>query len=1088
MFMTAMIQTRNKLLHHNPNPTFGFTTFAASIFQSFSNHSAYRTKDISFPPTQEPVFQFKDSTNLLNNNTNPIFPSTHLGAAVLPEKPAYSVPTVSDKCEYLVQKYLLSFSEHDAHRLHLDIIKYGAVKDLYLCNTLINLYVKNADLISAHDVFDEMPNRNLVTWACLITGYSQNGMPDEACRVFQEMVSSRFIPNHYACGSALRSCQGLGACGLRLGMQIHGLLLKTGHASNEVVSNVLISMYGSCAGNGDYAWRVFEEIENKNSVSCNSIISVYSQRGAISAFELFSYMQKEDLGFTFKPTEFTFGSLITTAANHVNCGLLLLEQLLANIEKSGLLEDLYVGSALLSGFGRFGSLDTAMKVFKRMGARNAVSLNGLMVGLVRLGQGEDAAKVFMEMRDLVKINSDSFVVLFSAFPEFSSFEEGKIRGRELHAYVIRTGLCNSKAAIGNALINMYSKFGEIQIAHSVFQIMVNKDSVSWNSMISALDQNDCFEDAMSTFQSMRRTGLIASNYSLISTLSSCGSLNWIRLGEQLHSEGIKLGLDFDVSVSNTLLALYADTGRVAECKKLFALMLEHDQVSWNTIIGALGDSETSISEAIEYFIQMMCAGWSPNNVTFINVLSAISSLSLLGLVRQIHALVLKYSAMDANSIENTFLACYGKCGEMDYCENIFCGMSNRKDDVSWNLMISGYLHNEILPKAMDLVWLMLHKGQKLDGFTFASVLSACASIATLEHGMEVHACAIRACLESDIVVGSALVDMYAKCGRIDYASRFFDLMPVRNIYSWNSMISGYARHGHGHKALDLFTKMKLDGQTPDHVTFVGVLSACSHVGFVEQGMDYFDSMSKQYGLTPRIEHFSCMVDILGRAGQMNKLEDFINKMPLKPNALIWRTVLGACGRASTRKTDLGRKAAHMLLELEPHNAVNYVLLANMYASGGKWEDVAEARRAMREATVRKEAGCSWVSMRDGVHVFVAGDQSHPDKHAIYEKLKELHKRIRDAGYVPQIKYALYDLELENKEELLSYHSERLAVAFVLTRTSDMPIRIMKNLRVCGDCHSAFRYISQVVGRQIVLRDSNRFHHFADGKCSCNDYW
>ncbi|OIT26855.1 PREDICTED: putative pentatricopeptide repeat-containing protein At5g09950 [Nicotiana attenuata] len=1060
MFMAALIQTRNKLLlHQNPNPTYTFSTFAASILQSFSNDFAYptitTTKDKAFHPYQ---------------------------------KPAYFAPTVSDKCEFLVQKYLFSCSEFDAHRLHLDILKNGVDKDLYLCNTLINLYVKGGDLVSAHDIFDEMLDRNLVTWACLITGYSQNGMPDEACHVFREMVSSGFIPNHYACGSALRACQSLGACGLRLGMQIHGLLLKTGHASNEVVSNVLISMYGSFAGTGDYAWRVFEEIEYKNSVSCNSIISVYSQRDAVSVFQLFSDMQKEDLGFICKPTEFTFGSLITAAANHVNCGLFLLKQLLAKIEKSGLLEDLYVGSALVSGFGRFGCLDNAMKVFKQMGTRNAVSMNGLMVGLVRLGQGEVATKFFMEMRDLVKINSDTFVVLFGAFHEFSLLEEGRRRGRELHAYVIRTGLRDSKAAIGNALISMYSKFGEIQIARSVFETMLDKDSVSWNSMISALDQNDYFEDAISIFQVMRRTGLMASNYSLISSLSSCGNLNWIRFGEQLHSEGVKLGLDFDVSVSNALLALYADTGCVAECKKLFTLMPEYDLVSWNTIIGALGDSETSISEAIEYFIQMMRAGWSLNNVTFINILSAISPLSLLGLVRQIHALVLKYSGMDANAVENSFLACYGKCGEMDDCENIFSRMSERKDDMSWNLMISGYLHDEVLPKAMDLVWLMLHKGQKLDGFTFASVLSACASIATLEHGMEVHACAIRSCLESDTVVGSALVDMYAKCGRIDYASRFFELMPLRNIYSWNSMISGYARHGHGHKALELFTKMKLEGQTPDHVTFVGVLSACSHVGFVEQGKDYFDSMSKQYGLTPRIEHFSCMVDILGRAGQMDKLEDFVNKMPLKPNTLIWRTVLGACGRAGSRKTDLGRKAAHVLLELEPHNAVNYVLLANMYASGGKWEDVAEARRAMREATARKEAGCSWVNMRDGVHVFVAGDQSHPDKDAIYEKLTELHKKIRDAGYVPQIKYALYDLELENKEELLSYHSERLAVAFVLTRKSDMPIRIMKNLRVCGDCHSAFKYISQVVGRQIVLRDSNRFHHFSDGKCSCNDYW
>nr|GMD45197.1 putative pentatricopeptide repeat-containing protein At5g09950 [Ipomoea batatas] len=303
-------------------------------------------------------------------------------------------------------------------------------------------------------------------------------------------------------------------------------------------------------------------------------------------------------------------------------------------------------------------------------------------------------------------------------------------------------------------------------------------------------------------------------------------------------------------------------------------------------------------------------------------------------------------------------------------------------------------------------------------------------------------------------------------------------MPERNVYSWNSMISGYARHGHGHEALEVFRKMKLEGQPPDHVTFVAVLSACSHIGLVEQGFDHFESMSRVYDLTPRIEHFSCMVDLLGRAGELDKMEDFIQTMPLRPNALIWRTVLGVCSRASGRKRDLGRKAAKMLMELEPQNAVNYVLLANMHASGGKWEDVAQARRSMREATARKEKGCSWVSMRDGIHVFVAGDKSHPDTDAIYENLRELHKTMKLVGYVPQIKYALYDLDLENKEELLSYHSERIAVAFVLTRKSEMPIRIMKNLRICGDCHDAFKYISQIVGRKIILRDSIRIQEAA----------
>ncbi|VFQ84196.1 unnamed protein product [Cuscuta campestris] len=619
--------------------------------------------------------------------------------------------------------------------------------------------------------------------------------------------------------------------------------------------------------------------------------------------------------------------------------------------------------------------------------------------------------------------------------------------------------------------------------------MVDKDLTSWNSLISALDRSKCFEDAVCGFRTMKSIGMMPSNFNLISALSSCGSLGWVMMGSEIHCEAIKLGLDLDVSVSNALLALYSDVGFIHDCKKVFSFMPDHDIVSWNSIIGTFDDSEASVFESIKYFIEMMRAGGNPNQITFINVLSAISSLSLIGLARQIHALALKHSAANDVSIENAFLTCYGKCGEMDDCEKIFSRMLDRRDDMSWNSMICGYIHNELLSKAMDLIWLMLHNGQRLDCFTLSTVLSACASVATLERGMEVHACGVRACLESDVVVGSALVDMYAKCGRIDYASKFFKLMPQRNVYSWNSMISGYARHGCGHEALEVFEKMKAEGQPPDHVTFVGVLSACSHIGLVDQGFDYFESMKSDYHLPPRIEHFSCMVDLLGRAGELDKIESFIQRMPIRPNALIWRTVLGACSRVGSRKKDLGRKAAQMLMELEPQNAVNYVLLANMHASGGKWEDVAEARHAMQEAEARKEKGCSWVSMKDGVHVFVAGDRSHPDTDAIYENLRDLHRKMKAAGYVAQIKFALYDLDLENKEELLSYHSERIAIAFILTRPkSELPIRIMKNLRVCGDCHSAFKYISQIVGRKIVLRDSIRFHHFADGKCSCNDYW
>ncbi|EFH49691.1 pentatricopeptide repeat-containing protein [Arabidopsis lyrata subsp. lyrata] len=951
-----------------------------------------------------------------------------------------------------------------AKLFHSRLYKNGLEKDVYLCNNLINAYLETGDSVSARKVFDEMPLRNCVSWACVVSGYSRNGEHKEALVFLRDMVKEGVFSNHYAFVSALRACQELDSVGILFGRQIHGLLFKLSYAVDAVVSNVLISMYWKCGGSLGYALRAFDDVQVKNSVSWNSIISVYSQTGDQRfAFKMFYSMQCDGS----RPTEYTFGSLVTTACSLTEPDVRLLEQIMCTIQKSGFLTDLFVGSGLVSAFAKSGSLIHARKIFNQMETRNAVTLNGLMVGLVRQKWGEEATKLFMDMNSMIDVSPESYVILLSSFPEYSLAEEvGLKKGREVHGHVITTGLVDFMVGIGNGLVNMYAKCGSIADARRVFCFMTEKDSVSWNSMITGLDQNSCFIEAVERYQSMRRHEILPGSFTLISSISSCASLKWAKLGQQIHGESLKLGIDLNVSVSNALMTLYAETGCLNECRKIFSSMPEHDQVSWNSIIGALASSERSLPEAVACFLNALRAGQKLNRITFSSVLSAVSSLSFGELGKQIHGLALKYNIADEATTENALIACYGKCGEMDGCEKIFSRMSERRDDVTWNSMISGYIHNELLAKALDLVWFMMQTGQRLDSFMYATVLSAFASVATLERGMEVHACSVRACLESDVVVGSALVDMYSKCGRLDYALRFFNTMP-------------------------LFANMKLDGQTPpDHVTFVGVLSACSHAGLLEEGFKHFESMSDSYGLAPRIEHFSCMADLLGRAGELDKLEDFIEKMPMKPNVLIWRTVLGACCRANGRKAELGKKAAEMLFQLEPENAVNYVLLGNMYAAGGRWEDLVKARKKMKDADVKKEAGYSWVTMKDGVHMFVAGDKSHPDADVIYKKLKELNRKMRDAGYVPQTGFALYDLEQENKEEILSYHSEKLAVAFVLAaqRSSTLPIRIMKNLRVCGDCHSAFKHISKIEGRQIILRDSNRFHHFQDGECSCSDFW
>nr|GEX17521.1 putative pentatricopeptide repeat-containing protein At5g09950 [Tanacetum cinerariifolium] len=938
-------------------------------------------------------------------------------------------------------------------------------------------------MVSARNVFDEMSFRNSISWSCLISGYTRNHMSNEACVVFKEMLREGFAPVHYAVGSVLRACQGLESYGFRFGLQVHGFVLKRTNVLHEVVCNGLISMYGNCMGLVDYAARVFDEMDVKSIVSWNSIISVYSNTGdAGSAFKALSRMQVDG----FRPTEYTFGSLITAASSNSlsDIGSSLLEQVTCTIQKSGFLFDLYVGSALVNGFARSGEIFIATKIFELMDVKNVVSMHGLMVGLARQKQGEQGVQVYVGMKDMVKLTSDSYVILLSACSEFSVLDEGLRKGKEVHAYVIINGLIDSNVAIGNSLINMYAKCGSVTNAADVFKLVTNKDEISWNSVITGFDQNGYFRDTVIMFIEMKRNQYMPANFTLISALSSCSGLGWLSLGEQIHCEGLKLGLDTDVSVANSLVDFYSETGCVNNCKKMFSSMREYDLVSWNSIIGALSDNK---SEAVEYFMEMMRGGFHPNMITFVNILGSVSSLSD-ELVGQIHGLTLKYHVANDNTIENAVLSCYGKCGHMDECEKLFSRMGGRRDETSWNSMISGYIHNELLNKAMDLVKLMLTNGQRLDCFTFATVLSACASVATLDRGMEVHVCGIRADLTSDVVVGSALVDMYSKCGRIDYASKLFNSMPVKNVYSWNSMISGYARHGHGDKAIEIFNQMKQSSQLPDHVTFIGVLSACSHMGLVDQGFEHFKSMTYAYRLNPKMEHYSCMVDILGRAGEFDKMENFLNQMPMDPSVLIWRTVLGACCKANNeRATNLGRRAGQKLLELDPDNAVNYVLLSNMYAVNGKWEEMKKTRLSMTVAKVKKEAGCSWVTMKDDVHVFVASDKSHPDTDAIYHKLKELQGRMKEMGYVPETKYALRDLELENQEEILSYHSEKLAVAFALTKKSELPIRIMKNLRVCGDCHTVFKYISKIVGRLIVVRDSNRFHHFADGNCSCGDY-
>lgn len=342
-------------------------------------------------------------------------------------------------------------------------------------------------------------------------------------------------------------------------------------------------------------------------------------------------------------------------------------------------------------------------------------------------------------------------------------------------------------------------------------------------------------------------------------------------------------------------------------------------------------------------------------------------------------------------------------------------------------------------------------------------------------------------LEDNVIVGTSIIDMYCKCGRVEMARRAFDRMRDKNVRTWTAMIAGYGMHGRAREALELFYEMVRTGIRPNYVTFVSVLAACSHAGRVDEGWRWFSSMHHEYKIEPGIEHYGCIVDLLGRAGFVSKAHELIKGMKVKPDFVIWGSLLGAC--RTHNNVELAEISAGKLFELDPDNCGYYVLLCNIYADAERWEDVERMRTIMNSRGLVKTPGYSSVELKGRVHMFLVGDKGHPQHESIYEYLEKIYVKLKQAGYLPNITSVVHDVEHEEKEIMLQVHSEKLAVAFgIMNSTPGTVIQVIKNLRVCTDCHTVIKLISKIFNREIVVRDAKRFHHFRNGLCSCGDYW
>eukprot|EP01018_Ginkgo_biloba_P007395 Gb_14172 [translate_table: standard] len=899
--------------------------------------------------------------------------------------------------------------------------------------------------------------------------YARNGFCEESLTLYYQMLRNGIQPDNFTFPSVLKACAGLSA--LQEGKEIHDDIIGSGFDADIFVEAALVNMYVRCSSI-ENARQVFDKMCRRDVVSWNAMIAGYALDGdAKEALVLFNQMQ---LGKV-KPNSVTMLSVLPAC---YRLGALQQGKRIHGYTIRHGFESDFVLTALIDMYAKCGSIDYARQVFNKMPTKDVVLWNAMIGGYAQNGYADEALALFDQMQLVgAKPNSATMVSVIPACAHLGALQQGKW----IHDYIIRSGF-ESDVPVENSLVDMYAKCGNIEVARHLFDNMIERDVVSWNVMIAGYTLNGHADEALTLLHQMQLAHLKPNSVTLASVLPACASLGALR---QTHNYIIRSGFESNAFVATALIDMYAKCGCDDIARKIFGKLSKKCLASWNAMIAGYVQNGHA-SEALALFEHMQLTDMKPDSITIVCSLSACAHLGALQQGKWIHEYIIR-SGFESNvAVVNSLVDMYAKCGKIDIARHLFDKMSE-KDVISWNAMIAGYAQIEYASDALALLYTMQLADMKPNLVTVVCALPACAHLGALQQGKMVHGYIIRSGFESDITVGTALIDMYAKCGSVEIARRLFDKMSKRNVISWSAMIEGYGMNGHGVDALVLFAQMQQTGIKPTSITFISVLSACSRAGLVDEGWRYFNCMSQNYGITPIMEHYACMVDLLGRAGCLDEAHDFIKKMPLVPTAGVWGALLGACRIYCN--IELGEHVAKRLFDLEPGNAGYYVLLSNIYAAAGKWNDVVKVRTMMKSREVRKTPGCSWIEVNNRIHSFLVADRSHPQSDKIYETLETLVGQMEEEGYVPNTNFVLHDVEEEAKEHILSSHSEKLAIVFGLINTSfGTPIQIMKNLRVCDDCHSATKFISKIVRREIIVRDANRFHHFKDGLCSCGDYW
>ncbi|KAK9064259.1 hypothetical protein SSX86_015639 [Deinandra increscens subsp. villosa] len=862
---------------------------------------------------------------------------------------------------------------------------------------------------------------------------------------------------------------------LNLGLQIHTHLIKLSLDNDSKCRNHLINLYSKCCV-FRAARKLLEESPEPDLVSWSALISGYVLNG-FGEDALLAFTEMRSLGI--RCNEFTFPSVLKACS--MKKDIVGGKQVHGVVVVSGFESDVFVANTLVVVYAKCGEFLDSRNLFDQIPERNIVSWNALFACYTQGDFFDKAVDLFQDMVGSgLKPDEFSLSTIINACTGLRDINQG----RKIHGYLMKHGYSSDPFSC-NALVDMYSKVGDFEDAKAVFDQIINPDIVSWNAVIAGCVLHEYNDTALELLLKMRRSRIKPNMFTFSSVLKACSGLGLQDLGQQFHSVLIKSDIELDPFLCCGLIDIYSKCGDMEDAARVYNRMPEKELVALNALLCGYSQNNNDI-EALSLFVKEHRDGVGFNETTLLAILNSAASLQVVKVSEQIHGLSLRTGFQSDPFVINSLVDCYAKCGHVGKAREVF-DESHIADLATFTSLISAYAQSGQGEEAIKLYLRMQDLELKPDSFICSSLLNTSASLSAYEQGKQIHVHTLKFGLLSDTFTANSLVNMYARCGSIEDATRAFSEVPEKGIVSWSAMIGGFAQHGHGKEALSLFDDMLKDGIAPNNVTLVSVLCACNHAGLVTQAKQYFESMEEVFGIKPTQEHYACMIDILGRAGKLHEAMDLVNNMPFEANASVWGALLGA---ARTHKdVDLGQTAARKLMLLDPEKSGTHVLLANIYASAGLWENVADIRRLMKDNKVKKEPGMSWLEVKDKVYTFIVGDRSHFMTKEIYEKLEELMKLVGEEGYVPVLEMDLHNVKRSEKELLLSYHSEKLAVAFGLIATpARAPIRVKKNLRVCIDCHTFLKFVSKVVTREIVVRDINRFHHFRDGSCSCRDYW